>query len=161
MVGLPLLGVLVAATVFCSFDLVRRQTDPASNAHLARARAIGRLTQPDDVVVHLGRGDDQFQNAYTPNFAARRSLSLEQSVARAAGSAGPSFEAIEASLRSAVAAPGRVVVVADALQPGASSLEFERAHELPEGSLVRLFAAHDPQLWARDPAVGSLWVLTR
>ena len=161
LVAVPLLATIVAVTVFCSFDLVRRQTDIESNAHLMRARAIGRLTQPDDVIVHLGRGADQFQNAYTPYFAARRSLSLEQSVARAHRTAAPTVASIEASVRSAVAAAGRVVVVSDALDSGASSLAFERDHRLPEGSLARMFAAHDPRLLGEDPAVGSLWVLTR
>ena len=155
------LATLVGATLFCSFDLIRRQTNAESNLHLMRSKAIGRLTQPDDVVVHLGRGNDLYQNAYMPYFAARRSLSLEQSVARVQSDASPSVESIEASLASAVAAPGRVIVVSDALDSGASSLEFERVHRLPEGSLARVFAAHDPRLLGEDPAVGSLWLLTR
>jgi hypothetical protein len=111
------------------------------------------------VVVHLGRGDDQYQNVYTPYFAARRSLSLEQRVGPWGGDR--SAQALEASLAAAVQGPGRVVVVADAIDSGVTSLEFERAHRLPQGSLAQLFAAHDPQRLADDPAVGSLWLLTR
>jgi hypothetical protein len=158
--GMAFLATLVGATLCCSFDLVRRQTDPESNPHLARARAIARLTKPDDLVVHLGRGENQYQKVYTPYFAVRRSLVLERLFDPARATAAQSMQALEDRLAAAAAGPGRIVVLSDAVEPGASSREFEKAYGISEGAIARLFASHRPQLLAEDPAAGRLYVLT-
>jgi len=151
---------LACTTLVCSFDLARRQTDPASNPHLARALAIARLTKPNDLVVHLGRGENQYQKVYTPYFAARRSLVVERYFDPEHASVDQSMQALEARLATATAGPGRIVALSDAIEPGASSREFEKANGLQEGSLARFFAAYHPDLLAQDPAAGKLWLLT-
>jgi hypothetical protein len=158
--GTAFLAGLVGTALFCSFDLVRRQTDPESNPHFARARAIARLTRPDDLVVHLGRGINQYQKVYTPYFAVRRSLVLERFFDGSRAAPEQSMRALEARLASAATGPGRVVVLSDAIEPGPSSREFEKTFGLEDGSLARLFAAHRPQRLADDPAAGRLYVLT-
>jgi hypothetical protein len=154
------LAMLVAASLFGSFDLVRRQTDPESNPHLARARAIARLTKPDDLVVHLGRGENQYQKVYLPYFAVRRSLVLERLFDPERATAAQSMQALEARLASAAAGPGRIVVLSDAVDPGSSSREFETTYGIEAGALARLFASHHPRLLAEDPAAGRIYVLT-
>jgi hypothetical protein len=153
------LAILVGANLYCSFDLVRRQTDVESNPHLTRARAIARLTEPDDLIVHLGRGEDQYQKVYTPYFAVRRSLALDPYF-RAGATAGQPLQALEARLVSAAAGSGRIVVLGDAVEPGPAGREFERAHGIQEGALSRFFAARRPRLLAEDPATGRVWMLT-
>ena len=158
-VALVLLGALAVATVVLTFQVVLRQSRPEANPHLARARAIGRLTQSEDLVVHLGIGGNLNQNVYTRYFAVRRVLSLHDSAA-GAGRGEPALRAMEARVVSEMAR-GRVVVLDDAVSASATSVEFERNHGLPEGSLARLFAAHGPARLGDDPASGPLWLLTR
>jgi hypothetical protein len=155
-----ILAAVIGTTLFCSFDLVRRGTDPGSNPHLARALAIARLTGPEDLVVHLGRGENQYQKVYTPYFAVRRSLVLEQYFDPAHATVGQSMQALEARLASAAAGSGRIVALSDAVEPGASSREFEKAYGMQKGSLARFFAAYRPRLLAQDPEAGRVWLLT-
>jgi hypothetical protein len=158
-VVLALLAMLTVATVVLGFDLVRSQSRPDSNPHLSRARAIARVTQPDDLVVHLGTGDDRYQNVYARYFAGRRPLSLQECAAGTGGGES-ALRAIEAHVASAIGR-GRVVVLDDAITHSPPTVFFERQHGIPEGSITRLLGAHGPVRIADDPASGPLWLLTR
>jgi hypothetical protein len=153
--GRSCLAAIAGLVVLANADLIRRQADPESNPHLVRARAIARLTESRDLVLHLGRGDDQYQNVYTPYFAVRPSLSLDPYFGSEAAT-----RALESRLRSFAAGGGRIVAFGDAIEPSAAAREFETAHHIPEGSLALFFANLRPQRLSQDPAVGSAWLLT-
>ena len=154
------LAALAVATVFCSLDLVRRQVDGSTNPHLVRARAIGRLTEPGDVIVHLGRGEYRYLEVYLPYFAARQAIALEPYFDRARADPRQATRAVGARLGAATAAgSGRLVALADVIEPGAPAREFEREKRLPEGSLAALFAGYHPRPMSSDPAIGTLWLL--
>jgi hypothetical protein len=126
----------------------------ATNPHLARARAIARLTEPDDVVVHLGRGESQYLKVYVPYFAVRRSIVLEPYFATQVD-LDHSLRAVRTRLAVAAGGPGRVVVLPDAIGGDTPALDFERASGIPEGPIASLFKPYRPQPLGNDPAVGT------
>lgn len=151
---------LLAAGIFVSsFDLVRRQTDPRTNPYLERALAIARHTEPDDLVIHLGRGDNQYQKVYTPYFAVRRSIVLDSWFDKTRRSAGESLRAIGDQIEQQTRQAHHVFVLSDAVEVTASSREFEEFHGLEPGTLGRFFAEFQPQVIADEPALGRLWSL--
>jgi hypothetical protein len=157
--ALGLVVVLAAGTLFVSLETLRRQADRASNPHLARALAIRELTEPDDVVVHLGRGENQYQKVYTPYFAVRRSIVLDSYFDRNRQSGEVSLGILGDRIREHMRLARRVLLLDDAAGATESRQEFEEFHGLEPGSLGRFFAGHRPRVAAEHPDLGRLWRL--
>lgn len=157
--ALALLLLLAVATAASSFGLTRARSDPATNPYLARARAIAAHTGPDDVVIHLGRGENQYQKVYVPYFAVRRSMVLDSYFDKTKRSAATTLRLIDERIREHMRLSRHVVVLADAAEPTPSRREFEKLHELDPESLQRLFAEFGAHVTAEDPDLGRLWSL--
>ncbi len=150
---------LAAGISVSSLDLARRQADPQTNPQLARALAIARHTEPEDLVIHLGRGENQYQKVYTPYFAVRRTIVLDSWFDRTRRGAAESLRAIGDRIEEHARQAGHVFVLSDAAEATASRREFEEFHGLEPGALGRFFAGFEPQLTADEPALGRLWSL--
>jgi hypothetical protein len=150
---------LAVGTTVASLDVVRRQTDPSTNPHLRRAQAIARNTGKDDLVIHLGRGENTYQKVYTPYFAVRRSLVLDFCFNKTRQSSAETLGMLAGRIAEQLELGRRVFILGDAAEETASRREFERIHELAPGTLARFFARFEPRVVTRDPDLGDLWSL--
>jgi len=150
---------LAAGTLVASFDLARQQADASGNPHLAKALAIKKHTEPDDVVIHLGRGENQYQKVYTPYFAIRRSMVLDYYFDKSQQDHGASMRRVGDRIAEHLRLKRRVFVLADAAESTESRRQFEQFHGLEPGSLGRVLAEFRPGVAVEDPDLGRLWLL--
>jgi hypothetical protein len=157
--AMGLAAALVIGVFANSFDLIRRQTDPASNPHLARATAIANHTEPDDVIVHLGEDDARYQKVYLPYFAVRRSMILPFCFNKDVRESQASLRLVGERVVEHMRQGRRVVLLRDVAEPTDTRRRFEALHGLPEDSLGELFGHFAPRRLANDPVLGDVWAL--
>lgn len=150
---------LAAGTFLAGLDLSLQRADPRTNVHLARALALARHTEPDDLVVHLGRGANQYEKVYLPYFAVRRSLVLDRVFDKTRRGGQETLRLVGDRILEEQRLKHRVLLLADAAEQTRSRREFEEFHGLASGSLGQLFAAFRPRVAAEEPGLGRLWSL--
>ena len=157
LVGLAGAPVVALGLLLCGFDLARQQIDPGTNPHLARATAVARHTGTDDLVVHLGRGDNEYQRVYIPYFSVRTSAILDMMFNHTRRTHESTFATLRTRIEQRLAAGHDVYLMSDVAEPGSDRDEFEVVHGLEAGSLQRFFEAFDARPVVEDPAFGRLW----
>src|SRR5262249_36146073 len=150
---------LAAATVLCGYDVVRKQSDGETNPHLQRALAIAECTGPDDLVVHTGRGDYQYQKVYLPYFAVRTAMVLDFQFDKTRWDTGTALGRVAGRIGAQLASGKRVFVMADAAEPGPPRDQFEDLHGLARGTMARFFAGYGPTVAGQSPVLGRVWEL--
>jgi hypothetical protein len=150
------LGATALFVCLSSADRIRIWGDEARNPYLSRARAVGSISEAQDLVIHLGTGADQFQSVYVRYFSQRRVLALRPLFDRERGP-GKDFELLAANVASLSASAHRVVLLSGVFERNAAARAFEAEVGIPEGSLHEFFASYHPTSCGEDPAGGHLW----
>lgn len=154
--GVTLLAVL---TLVCSHDIIRKQSDGATNPHLQRTLAIAARTSPDDLVIHTGRGENQYQKVYLPYFGGRPSLILDFHLDKTRWDTPTALSHVGGRIDASLAARKRVLVMADVAEAGPQLDQFEDLHGLDRGTLARFLEAYRPTVLAWDEVLGRIWEL--
>ena len=150
---------LAAATVLCGYDVVRKQSVGETNPDLQRALAIAECTGADDLVVHTGRGDYQYQKVYLPYFAVRTAIVLDFQFDKTRWDAQTALGRVAGRIGVHLAAGKRVFLMADAAEPGPQRDQFEDLHGLARGTMARFFAGYRPTVAAQSAILGRVWEL--
>jgi len=156
---LAAVALLAAATVLCGYDVVRKQSVGETNPHLARALAIAECTGPEDLVIHTGRGDFQYQKVYLPYFALRQAMVLDPQFDKERWTTKAALDNMSDRIGAHLASGKRVFILGDVADPGPERDQFEDLHGLERGTLVRFFANYKPTLVTRNALIGRVWEL--
>jgi hypothetical protein len=150
---------LAAATVLCGYDVVRKQSAGETNPHLQRALAIAQCTSPEDLVIHSGRGDYQYQKVYLPYFALRQAMVLDARFDKERWTTQTALDSIASRIGAHLASGKRVFILGDVGDPSPERDQFEDLHGLERGALVRFFSIYRPTLATQNALLGRVWEL--
>jgi len=157
--GLLGVGVFLLAEVnFVGFIYPESQLE--NNLNYQKALFIQQHTQPGDLVIHYGIGENILQKVYLPYFAGRDELILDFTFNPYRASYSEALTFLDQRIAQRAAQGRQVFIFSELLEDEALIRQFHAKHKLPEGLLKKFFLRYQPRLHAVFNEGFKLYVLS-